>query len=55
VPGIITYNPIKIIKFLSGFAKLPNDLVVYTRIDNLSDNVIEIMNNSNICFKSISG
>lgn len=55
VPGIISYNPVKVIKFLSGFAKLPSDLVVYTRIDGLSKNVIEIMKNSNICFISISG
>ena len=55
VPGIISYNPAKMIRFLSGFAKLPEGLVVYTSMKGLDENVAEIMKKSNICFTSIGG
>lgn len=55
VPGIISYNPVRMIKFLSGFAKLPDDLVVYIPMKGLDQNVIEVMEKSNICFESIGG
>jgi len=55
IPGIISYNPVKMIKFLSGFAKIPDGLVVYTSMKNLDKNVVEVMERSNICFESIGG
>jgi hypothetical protein len=55
VPGIISYNPVKMIKFLSGFAKLPEGLVVYTPMSIVDKNIVDVMKSSNICFESIGG
>lgn len=50
VPGIISYNPVKIIKFLSGFAKLPKGLVVYIPMNGLKKNIVDVLTKSDICF-----
>ena len=50
VPGIISYNPKKIIMFLSGFTKLPSELIVYVP---KSSRFIDVMNESKILFVTI--
>lgn len=55
VPGIISYNPAKLLMFLSNFPKIPNNLVVYTNLKSVNEVVAKVMEGSKIRFIDIVG
>lgn len=53
IPGIISNNPEKLIKFLSGFPRLPESLVVYTPFRLMGDHLLSVIEKSKLKFIDI--
>jgi len=53
-PGLMSYNPTQLIEYLSSFGKLPENLSIYTKIDEV-DPAFQFANLSNINFFNLSG